>query len=375
MRKIFRWLLVIIILVTVLVTAGRQIRTSVKTALLLPQVIPSISFKPQELFTSAPTRIEVSFPVLDGQQIADLYIPMGEGKHSAALLFLGVHPAGRNDERVVGLAEGLARSGQIVMVPWSDYMTQGRIRADDVEVLVSAFQFLQKHPRVEPERIWMGGFCVGASFSLVAATDPRISDHVRFVNFFGGYYSAVDLLKSVTSRSSFYGGAQEFWNPDSLAKDVMTSHLIESVEDTSEQEKLFDIYESGEMPSEPIEGFSAQGMAVQKLLSGVALEEAGTLFDQLSPELHQLLSRVSPSSYVQDIQFPVLIMHDRNDALVPVEESRRLRDGLHDRADVNYTEFSFFEHMDPTRPVSKTTFIGDIFKLFLHMQKMLKLSS
>jgi dienelactone hydrolase len=375
MGKILRRLLVLISLVTVLITAGRQIRIGVKTALLLPQIIPSISFKPQELFTSTPTRIEVSFPVSDGQQIADLYIPVGGDRYSAALLFLGVHPAGRNDERIVGLAEGLARTGHVVMVPWSDYMTQGRIQADDVEVLVSAFQFLQKHPRVEPERIWMGGFCVGASFSLVAAADPRISDHVRFVNFFGGYYSAADLLKSVTSRSSFYGGTEKFWDPDILARDVLTNHLIESVEDVSEQKNLLDVYNNGEMSIEAFGGLSVHGKVVHQLLSGVTLEEADTLFDQLSPELHQLLSQVSPGTYVQDIQVPVLIMHDRNDTLVPVEESRRLRDALKGRANVYYTEFSFFEHMDPTRPVSKLTFVRDIFKLFLHMQKMLKLSS
>ena len=50
--------------------------------------------------------------------MADVYAPAGGGKRGAVLLFMGVNPAGKDDPRVVNLANGLARAGMVVMIPW-----------------------------------------------------------------------------------------------------------------------------------------------------------------------------------------------------------------------------------------------------------------
>ena len=72
-------------------------------------------------------------------------------------MFLGVNPAGRDEPRVVGLAEGFERSGVVVMIPWSDTMTQRRVTVDDVDNLVSAFQYMLSLDAVDPQRAGMGG--------------------------------------------------------------------------------------------------------------------------------------------------------------------------------------------------------------------------
>ena len=51
-----------------------------------------------------------------------------------------------------------------------------------------AFQYLKSREYVDSNRVGMGGFCVGASFALVAAADPRIRRDVVFVNAFGPYF-------------------------------------------------------------------------------------------------------------------------------------------------------------------------------------------
>ena len=241
----WRWLrraliaLGLLITVVVVFTAVTpQGRLAFRTMLFLPQVLPAFPIKPQEWVTRTPVRHEVSFPVASGMGVADLYVPGGEGRHSAVLLFLGVNPAGRDDERVVGLAEGLARSGMVVMIPWSEGMTQRRIAPEEIDNLVLAFQYLRGLDVVDPRRVGMGGFCVGASLATVAAQDARIRDDVRFVNFFGGYYDARDLVKAVVSRSRFYRGRVEGWDPDSLSIEVVTSQLIEGVPDEAERAQL-----------------------------------------------------------------------------------------------------------------------------------------
>ena len=171
-----------------------------------------MGIKPQALFTKEPVRREVSYPQADGTGLADIYRIPDEEDRAAVLIFLGANAAGRDDKDVVNLGNSLARAGFVVMFHWSPTMAL-RSNIDPVEIdnLVSAFQYLRALEFVDRDRLGMGGFCIGASFALVAAADPRIRDDVVFVNAFGPYFDARDLLMQLASRSRIYQG-----NSDSL---------------------------------------------------------------------------------------------------------------------------------------------------------------
>ncbi len=361
-------------LALVLVAATPQGRAAVDTALLLPQLVPTVPLKPQTWVFPDPIRDEARYPIEGGLGKADLYAPAGDGTHSAVLLFLGVNPAGSDDPRVVGLAEGLARAGLVVMIPWSDTMTRQRVTVDEVDNLVRAYQFLLAHERVDAERSGMGGFCVGASFAAMAAADPRVRDDVAFLNFFGGYYDARDLAASVVSSSRFRGSEIEGWSPDRLSQDVVATHLIEGMADGGEVELLRRVFATREVALDDREAdaLSPEARTVYRLLSGVELGEARRLISELSESSAATLRAISPSSTVGDLSARVLIMHDREDALVPSEESQRLADALAERGDVYHTEFSLFDHLDPTRPVSPPVYAREMFKLYLHMYNVLR---
>ena len=376
LRTIRRLLMAVALLVTVLIVAAAttpQGRTAVKTALFLPQVLPAFPVKPQEWVTRAPTRRDIRFPVESGLGVADLYVPArGEG-HSGVLLFLGVNPAGRDDPRVVGLAEGLARAGAVVMIPWSDTMTQKRIAVEEIDNLVRAFQYLRALDIVDPERVGMGGFCVGASLATVAAQDPRISAQVRFVNFFGGYYDARDLVKAVVARSRFYQGSEEPWNPDKLSVEVVTTHLVEGLPDPGERHLLAQMFIDGVEGIEIEPGdLSSEARAVFRLLERPSLEDAQGLLAELPSGTLDSLMLISPRTHIDRLKARVLIMHDREDPLVPSEESRRLADALSNRGNLHHTEFSLFQHLDPTKPVSPPEYARELLKLFVHMYNVMR---
>ena len=374
LRRVAIGALAVLLAISLLTAVFPQGRTALKTALFLPQVLPTIPVKPQEWFTGDPVVEEVHFPTLEGSGIADLYMPAGDGTHGAVLLFLGVNPAGRDDPRVVGLAEGLAQSGVIVMIPWSQTMTEKKVSANEIDSLVHAFTYLLTRERVDPERSGMGGFCVGASFAMVAAQDHRIRDQVRFVNFFGGYYDASDLTASVTSSSRFYGDVIEPWSPARLSVEVVASHLIDGLPDAGERallERIF-IERDAIVDESVLLTMTAEAQAVHRLLSGVSLPEAQELISQLPDSMRTKLDAISPATQIQDLDARVLIMHDRQDKLVPSEESRRLADALSERGGVYHTEFSLFQHVDPTRPVSPPIYAREIFKLYLHMYNVLR---
>ena len=242
MRKLLKRLLIgvvtLAVVIVALATVTPQGRALVQTALFIPQVLPDIPLKPQEWVTSDPVLREVHYPQADGEGVADLYLPAAGGRHSAVLFFQGVVPGGRYDPRVVALAEGLARSGMVVMIPWSDTQTEKRIVTGDIDNLVRGFQYLRQHEAVDSERVGKGGICVGASLATVAAQDERIRDHVRFVNFFAGFYDATDFAKAIGSKSRYYGDYVAQWDTDKLTYQVFRNHLIEGLTEDADRKLL-----------------------------------------------------------------------------------------------------------------------------------------
>ena len=371
-----RWFAAFLAVGVVLTAASAQGRTAVAALLFIPQVVPSVPVKPQTWFAPDPVRSAVAYPTADGAGDADLYAPAGEGVHSGVLLFLGVNPAGKDDPRVVNLAEGLARAGMVVLIPWSDDMTEKRVSPKDVDNLVRAYEYLLSLDGVDAERSGMGGFCVGASFAAVAAADERVRDRVRFVNFFGGYYDARDLVAAVASQSRFDGDDVRAWTPAALSQEVVTAHLIEGVARADERERLASAFiarDSALSDADAAE-MSAEALAVYRLVSGGAKtpREARALIAELSEDSQAKLAAISPSSALAGLSARVLIMHDREDALVPSEESRRLAAALAERGDFHYTEFSLFRHLDPTRAVSPPVYAREIVKLYAHMYRVLR---
>jgi len=344
-------------------------RLAWRTVLFIPQVVGTLPVNPQPWVMGTPTREEVFHEISTGRGSADLYAPAGEGVHSAVLLFLGVNPAGRDDPRVVGLAEGLARSGAVVLIPWSDGMTSQRVTAPEVDDLVRWFEYLLEHQRVDPERAGVGGFCVGASLVAVAASDARIRDDVQFVNFFAGYYDARDLIAAVLSNSRYYDGDVRPWTPADLSKRVVTAQLIEEMENPAEIELLTGMYVTKDtfIDRTELSRLSEEAQITSRLLSGVNTEEARELIEMLPPSTLNSLASISPSSSIEDLRARVLIMHDREDNLVPAAESRRLADALAERGDFTHTEFSLFQHLDPTKPVGPAEYVRELYKLYRHM--------
>jgi acetyl esterase/lipase len=308
-----------------------------------------MSIKPQALFTKEPVRREVNYPQAAGTGLADIYRIPDEEDRAAVLIFLGANAAGRDDKDVVNLGNSLARAGFVVMFHWSPTMAL-RSNIDPVEIdnLVSAFQYLAAQEFVDQDRLGMGGFCVGASFALVAAADPRIRDDVVFVNAFGPYFDARDLLMQLASRSRIYQGNSELWDPDRLTLRVFANELIETLEDPRGQQALSRLFLEGQdVPEAELSDLPQEAQRVRQLLEGTTLEIAEGLYQDLPAEFRASMNHISPSAHVGDLKARIMILHDRNDRLVPSAESRRLADALEERGNYRYTEVLAFEHVRP----------------------------
>ena len=370
--------LMAIVAVAALFTAVTpQGRTSAKTAGLVVQVVPAFPVKPLGWFTHEPTRTAVTYPAGSRTAEADIYRIPDRGPRAALVFFLGVAPAGRDDPRVINLASGLARAGFVVLVPWSENMVNKRVAPADIDLLVAAFEYLASLDYVDPQRIGGGGFCVGSSMLVVAASDPRIRDDVAFINFFSGFYDGRDYIKQFAARQSFYGDTIEPWEPDKLTAEVFSILLVEALGRPEERDALSAHFNGGEqLTPAAIGGLSPEAHAVYRLLTGTTtLEEADELMSALPQHLLDAIDALSPSQHVQDLKARLLIMHDREDALAPIEESRRLADAVASRGNVRYTEFSFFQHVDPTEQVGVVGLLTESFKLYRHLYAVVRYAS
>ena len=125
---------------------------------------------------------------------------------------------------------------------------------------------------------------------------------------------------------------------------------------------------------EEVAALSPAAANVARLLDGTTPGEAQALYTALPEQFRSDLRGISPSAYVDDIRARLLILHDRNDRLVPAAESRRLLDATEDRGDVRYTEVLAFEHVRPSGGG-----IGDLlaeaWRLFRHMYSIIRIAA
>ena len=227
LRKGLSWLFQALVLLgallTLFIALTPQGRAGFHTGLFVLQVL-DLPVKPQGWFTAEPLRHEAHYPSSDGTAVADVYRPPDGQTRAAVVLFLGANAAGRDDPDVINLGHALARAGYVAMFHWSPTMAlQANIEPAETGNLVWAFQYLAEREYVDPQRAGLGGFCVGASFALVAAADPRIRDSVYFVNAFGPYFDAESLLLQAASRSVVYDGQRTPWEPDRLTLRVLAN--------------------------------------------------------------------------------------------------------------------------------------------------------
>ena len=363
----------------ILISSVAQIKIAVNAVLFIPQVVPDIPFRPLELVSRQPSRESIIFSTTEGPAVADLYLPAGSRQHSAVLFFMGVVPPNRDEQRIVSLAEGLARTGMVVMIPWLDTQNEHKIIKVDIERLVGAYQYLRNHERVKPNKVGMGGICTGASMVVIAAEDERINEQVAFINSFAGYYDATDFVASVATNRHLTEFGEFTWKPDELTIRVLFTHLIDGVPE-AERELLRNLFDNGKWDSHETENLSDYGRAVSELIMGASVETVFETINRLSPETLQFLEDISPSSHIRNLKSDVFIMHDRADRLVPYDESSRFAQAIQDEnGHVYHTEFSMFQnavqvHMSETDDLGLIGFINELFKLYKHMYQIMSLA-
>lgn len=347
------------------IRALAPIRAATRTAIFFLKVLPMLPSRPVDWVTATPVIESVRYPSRLGEVHGDLYRPPGQGPHAAILVCLGVVPFEVDHPQVPILGKALARSGFAALLYWSPAMRNFRLDPDEIEDIALAYRWLTDRPCVDPGRSGLLGTCVGGSFALMAAANPLIRDRVAFVAEWAAYSSMWTFAQDIASATRPTGGSREPWPVDPLTRKVYV-HSMTAVLETSEAEFLRAAL------AEPtgrvdIAALSDDGRAIYPLLTALDADSARAALERLPAKLRARLDALSPIRYLNDIRAPLItIAHDLDDAVIPIDESRRMRSALAGRAGVHYTELGVFQHMDPTKKrVSPLVMVRELVRFYL----------
>ena len=338
----------------VLTGSTRPIRAAAKAVTFLVKVYPMLPSRPVDWLTSPPVVERVRYPTRVGGvptlTEGDLYRPAAPGPHPGMMICLGVVPFGVDHPQVPRLGAALARAGFAALMYWSPTMRDRRLDPEDIENIALAYDWLMEHPAIDATRSRLMGTCVGGSFALMAAASPRIRDRVAFVVTDAPYSSMWTLTQDIVTSTRSWGTVRDPWPVDPLTRTVYVRSLTAGLDPQEADLLRRAALGQGDQVDLAPQQLSEEGRAIYPLLTGLSSTDVQAALQRLPPALHERLAALSPLQYVQDIRAPLLvILHDRDDLVIPVGESRRLWAALAGRTGVSYTEFTLFQHMDPTK--------------------------
>lgn len=358
--------------IVVLLGFTHPVRVAILALALLPSAIATLPVDPLVQLTPRPDREEFSFQYPVGAVEGDIYSPGRGGRHGAIILLLGARPVDRNEPPLVRFAEGLSRTGLVVMVPVASGLAEGRIQAEEVDALAQEVELLRARPDVDPARIGIIGFSVGGSVAIQASTDPRLDGKLAFVNAFGSYFDTTDFVRAISTRSLTYAGVDQVWEPDPLVLFVVARQMVDTLPSPVDRDILDRLYLQSDVTARADVPFmTPAGRAALALIDGLSPEETEAALAQMPPETTARLQAISPSKVMDRVKTRLFLMHDYGDHVVPYTETRRMAAHTPPGVLERYAEFDLFDHVMPNRPPASLAFYVELLRLFRQLHGVL----
>ena len=384
-RRFLRGLALVVLVAVAVVAAGLTIvpsgRAAVRAGLLLPALVTAQ--EPPALALLGEPISHTRTTITGGQEpvFLDIFAPKASpppvpGTREGVLVIAGV---GENweTEQYLNLMRSMAQSGLVAVAMSTPTLQDYQLAPAQADAIVVAYQAMVRMPGVSEARSGILGFSAGGSIASIAAADPRIRDHVRFVTAFGAYYDAKTLLADVGRRAIIVDGKEVPWQPSLVTVQVLANSVADTLP-SGDARILKDAVAANARSLTPdqIAALSPAGQAMYHLLAGDQRNRVSENIAALPPEAHALLGELSPASIIPRLHAPIYLLHDRNDIFVPYTQSRAFATAL-DSAGKTYefVEFSIFQHVEVRSGLGISQLLGDAVSLFRVLTLLLLPSS
>jgi dienelactone hydrolase len=359
---------------------------AILSGLLLIQVANPQATGPLTRITTAPARHAVTFRGPGRDMAANLYRPSGggpgAGTGTGVILVHGVNETGKDDPRIVWLADLLARSGFTVLTPDFLGFKSLTLRTSDVEELVATIQYLAGREGGAPGRVGLIGFSYGAGPTIIAAADPRVRDRVQFVVSFGGYYDLLNVITFITTGFYEFGEIRGRVVPNEYSRWIFLRYNLDLIPAARDRKILKEI--AGAKARDPAVDagplaatLGPEGRAAYALLVNRDPDRVPTLVGALGPTIQEHIRFLSPSRVIRDLRGRLFVVHSDPDDFIPTTESLRLAAALESRGNVHLALLTVFDHVRPDFPgLSFSSFFrvylpegGKLFRLIFDLMR------
>ena len=339
-----------------------------------------------DLDTTAVHEREIVIPTTRGPLRARLYEP-SRSRTRVALLTSGLHPAGINEPRLVGLARHLSANGVTIVTPDIPELSHFEISPAITDTIEQAAGWLASDARMAPDhRTAMLGIGFSGGLSVVAAGRASLRDRVAYVLSFGGHDDLPRVLRYLCTGTEPLPTHQLRVN-----RDAATEVLVRPPHDYGVAVLLFGLADRV-APARQVDALRA---AVLRYLMASALDtvdkpradlEFSTLRDlakklpepsatllryvnnrdvvHLGPRLLPFIGRYGgdpalSASKAPKPSAPVFMLHGIQDNVIPSVESEYLADDLRGHAPVRLLLSGLISHAEADRPMH----VGDVMQL------------
>lgn len=294
-------------------------------ALLLEDIMAGEEDSRLKASTPPPSRHQVEYRIDGRHNIADLYLSP-EGTQAGIVLIPGMVKKGKDDHRLVALANTLARLRFAVLVPEVAGLRHLYTRASNVRTMADAFRYLDEHPELPANiRTGFGGFSYGVGIVLLASLQPDIRDKVDYVLGFGGYYDMANIVTYFTT--GFYQdektGKLVYRRPHYYLKQVFTISNSALLKSDADRERVRALVENDDEDLyQQLDKLAPDAHALYNLITNENPQRVRSLIDKLSLPIKKELQGINPANQdLSKIKAQVILLHGRGDTMIPYTES------------------------------------------------------
>ncbi len=348
-------LLVCAVLVAVgLLALGPRMRVAYLTTLLLLELPTPETDGPIARRLPDPQIERVMFEAEGRAMIADVYRPALGSRRSrrpGIVLNHGVVAGGMSDLRLTNFADALARAGYVALVPEFINLKEFRVRPSDVDEMVGSYEYLERLPDVNPDRVGFFGFSYAGGLAVLAANDPRISERVRFCFLLGSYYDLRSIVTYATTGYYLEDGEWVYMKPRHMGKWAVLRNSLELVGDDTDRRLLRRIANSKLEDdtcdvSASADSLGEEGALLYELMMNGDPDAAAGIIDRLSPRILSYFDELSMPGNIENVTARLIIVHGRDDNLMPYTESILLAENAPPKAIVELRILESLQHVD-----------------------------
>ena len=277
--------------------------------------------------TPAPSFARRDPPAGSGALASDLY--RGPAVAAGIVLVPGADRRGRDDPRLTALARSLARSRFLVLVPDLPNLRQLRVRPSDAATVAAAVRQLAAEPGMAGRPLGIAAISYALAPAILASLDADIRTRVDFIFGLGGFYASLPVVRFFTTGAFRLPGdkAWRHLDPNAYGKWLFVRANSDVIDNPADRTTLAAMAGRRLDQSDADIGDLAamlgpEGRAVYALVENRDPDRVPALIARLPPRIRDEMDALSPASHdLSRLHAELILVHGRNDAIVPFSES------------------------------------------------------